>query len=63
MKVSKMIKELSQYDGGAEVLLDDRVLDSVLNISNIELVQTYDNKDFVLLSLDYGAQEEVLLDE
>jgi len=62
MEVSEVIEKLSQYDSNTDVLFEDKVLDSILSLSNIELIQTYD-KDFVLLSADYGAQEEVLLDE
>lgn len=61
MKIKELIKNLNQYDDDVEVLLDDMVLDALLDIKDIELIQTYD-KDFVILNVDYG-EREILLDE
>jgi hypothetical protein len=55
MKVSELIEKLSKIDGNADVLINDKLVDNLLDIKEVEVMEAYDD-NFVLLHVDYVVE-------
>ena len=56
MKVKELIEKLSTYDENLDILLDDKLVDNLLDIKDVNIIHTYDD-NFVTISADHKEDE------